>query len=301
VACTLITARTKDRIVVGRLSDLSQYLEDPGPQPRETGTLPFFCVPGIGGSVLQLNALAQRLGTATPLVALRVVFDSEHGPDRVEDFAARAVKTMLDHQPRGPFLLGGYSGGATIAFAMAQQLTALGHEVALLALIDTRRPGWRLSARTAPMVAFNFIRNIRGWLRDDLAHSSPRQAWKDVRRHVRQFAGRGMGVEKIIDLSRYPPELRAAMQREYDMLDAYRPLPWQGRIVLLRAQTQPLLLWHDEAALGWSGLARGGMEIITLPGNHMTMMREPSVSALATALRACIRRVSAELEAASVY
>jgi thioesterase domain-containing protein len=71
--------------------------------------------------------------------------------------------------------------------------------------------------------------------------------------------------------------------------------------VLLRAQTQPLLLWHDEAALGWSGLARGGMEIITLPGNHMTMMREPSVSALATALRACIRRVSAELEAASVY
>src|SRR5262249_15734302 len=40
-------------------------------------------------------------------------------------------------RPRGPYLVGGYCGGGTIALEVAQQLRAMGEEVALLALLDT--------------------------------------------------------------------------------------------------------------------------------------------------------------------
>jgi thioesterase domain-containing protein len=251
---------------------------------------PFYCVPGIGGNVLHLNALAQRMSQAQhTLVALRASFSADSDrPDTVEDIAARTVASMLKRRSYGPFLLGGYSAGASIAFEMARQLTAQGLEVALLALIDTRSPGWRVSARRAPAVAASFVSNLPGWMRDDLAQSSAQQVFKDIRRHMRRIAGAGTAVERVLDVSRYSIEQQIAMQREYEVLEAYRPAPWSGRIALLRAETQPLLLWHDEPALGWSALARGGVEIVRIPGNHSTIMREPHVGALASAVGACM-------------
>jgi thioesterase domain-containing protein len=251
---------------------------------------PFYCVPGIGSNVLHLHALAQRMTQAQhTLVALRAFFGADGSrQDTVEDIAARAVVTMLKRRSDGPFLLGGYSAGASIAFEMARQLTAQGLAVGLLALIDTRSPGWQVSARRVPAVAASFVRNIPGWMRDDLAKSNTRQVFKDIRRHMRLIAGGGTAVERVLDVSRYPAEQRIAMQREYEVLEAYRPEPWSGRIALLRAESQPLLLWHDEPTLGWSALARGGVEIVRIPGNHLTIMREPHVGALASALGACM-------------
>ena len=245
---------------------------------------PFFCVPGIGGNVMNLQALALRLGPAHRLVALRTGLASSQ-PRSVEDLAADVAAAILKHRCQRRLMLGGYSGGAAIAFEVARQLSAAGHEVGMLVLIDTRRPGWRTTARTLPATAWHFVANLPGWVRDDLLLSSRRQAWRNVRRHLRQAMRGRHTLEGIIDTSRYPAEARLAMQREFDLLEAYRPLPWSGPITLIRAQTQPLLLLHDEAALGWSAVAPDGVEVVTLPGNHLTIMREPNVARLAEMLR----------------
>ena len=245
----------------------------------------FFCVPGIGGNVLNLQGLAQRLGPPQRLVALRTGLAS--GTWRgIEELASNVADTVLRHHRSGPLLLGGYSGGAAIAFEMAQQLSAAGHPIGLLALIDTRRPGWRMTSRTAPAVAARFISNLPGWIRDDLSKSSARQTWRNIRRHLRQATRGKATLDGIIDLARYPDDMRRMMQREFELLEAYRPCPWSGRITFLRAQTQPLLLLHDEDALGWSTLAGGGIDVVTIPGNHLTIMREPNVGRLAAELRA---------------
>src|SRR5205085_2838295 len=44
-------------------------------------------------------------------------------------------------QAEGPYFLGGYSFGGTLAFEMAQQLRARGENVALLFMIDSLYPG----------------------------------------------------------------------------------------------------------------------------------------------------------------
>ncbi|TLD34119.1 hypothetical protein PspLS_00335 [Pyricularia sp. CBS 133598] len=59
---------------------------------------------------------------------------------RIEDVASLMVDALLQHQPAGPFMLGGFSGGGILAYEMSRQLTAAGHEVQGLLIIDMRCP-----------------------------------------------------------------------------------------------------------------------------------------------------------------
>src|SRR5262249_16383511 len=62
-------------------------------------------------------------------------------PTTLEDMAAEYVAAIRHAQPEGPYHLGGWSVGGVVALEMAQQLLAMGENVALLALLDTTIPG----------------------------------------------------------------------------------------------------------------------------------------------------------------
>src|SRR5690606_29340174 len=55
--------------------------------------------------------------------------------------ASAYVAALRAAQPEGPYMLGGWSFGGLVAYEMARQLSAAGHEVALLALFDSWAPG----------------------------------------------------------------------------------------------------------------------------------------------------------------
>ncbi|HQR68231.1 MAG TPA: AMP-binding protein, partial [Thermoanaerobaculia bacterium] len=106
-------------------------------QPRGTRP-PFFCVHTATGEVISYRNLARRLGGDQPFYGLR----AERLPDlspryrRMEEMAARYVEEIRSVQPRGPYHLGGLSGGAMVAFEMARQLREAGEEVRALVLLD---------------------------------------------------------------------------------------------------------------------------------------------------------------------
>jgi MbtH protein len=78
----------------------------------------------------------------------------------------------------------------------------------------------------------------------------------------------------------------------FRVLLAYEPRPYAGRVTLLRARAQPLsrLARHD---LGWGDLAAGGVEVMVVPGSHVTVLQEPHVSVLGRQLRVCLARAQA--------
>ena len=100
---------------------------------------PFFCIHGAGGNVLIYRELAQRLGPDQPFYGLQAVgLDASCPPlTSIEEMAAAYAKEIRKKQPRGPYFLGGYCMGGTVAYEIAQQLHAQGERVALLALFDT--------------------------------------------------------------------------------------------------------------------------------------------------------------------
>jgi amino acid adenylation domain-containing protein len=91
--------------------------------------------------------------------------DGETAPyTSVEDIARRYVQAIQSVQPEGPYLLGGHSFGGHIAFEMARQLEAMGHEVGALVLIDCPAPATLNLSRTwdesALLLAFASILGI---------------------------------------------------------------------------------------------------------------------------------------------
>ena len=67
----------------------------------------------------------------------------------------------------------------------------------------------------------------------------------------------------------------------------YVPDSYPGRITLFRSSEgyQYLEQRSPDPLLGWGKIANGGLEVYEVPGNHMQIVREPSVKALGEQLR----------------
>jgi pimeloyl-ACP methyl ester carboxylesterase len=111
-------------------------------QPKGSNP-PFFCVHPIFGVVFPYYELAYHLGKNQPFYGLQPRgIDGEQPPiTRIEDMAAYYIEALRVVQPKGPYFLGGWSFGGLVAFEMAQQLQKSGHEVGLVAMLDTLAPG----------------------------------------------------------------------------------------------------------------------------------------------------------------
>ncbi len=110
---------------------------------RTSGSLPpIFCAAGMGGNPMNLRHLAYYLGDEQPFYGLqhRGTDGREAPHESVEEMAAEYLRDMREVQPRGPYYIGGFSGGGTAAYELAQQLTQQGEEVGLLFMLDSLCP-----------------------------------------------------------------------------------------------------------------------------------------------------------------
>ncbi|MGH9507230.1 MAG: thioesterase domain-containing protein, partial [Terriglobales bacterium] len=86
---------------------------------------PLFLVHDGTGEVLCYRTLARRLGTERPVYGFQWAGRAaEAGALTVEALATHYVQELQRAQPQGPYYLGGYCGGGTVAYEMAQQFTA---------------------------------------------------------------------------------------------------------------------------------------------------------------------------------
>src|SRR6185369_12996311 len=105
-------------------------------------TRPLFLVHPVGGNVLCYAQLVRQLGPSQAVYAFQAQgLDGETTPhEQIETMATQYLEAMLEVQPEGPYLLGGWSMGGAVAFEMAQQLRMRGERVAMLALLDSYVP-----------------------------------------------------------------------------------------------------------------------------------------------------------------
>jgi thioesterase domain-containing protein len=94
-------------------------------------------------------------------------------------------------------------------------------------------------------------------------------------------------IEEMGDLFQFSEHHRKVARAQSRALRRYTAQVYPGRITLFRARMQPIFSSHKPDK-GWSRLAAGGLEIRTVPGNHLAMLQEPHVKAFAKELRACL-------------
>ena len=202
------------------------------------------------------------------------------------------LKEIDTIQPKGPYFLGGGGGGGKIAFEMAQQLTAQGQKVALLALIDSVPP--RLNSTGLNPVRYQ--KSSSWYFRHLVYHIKHRQLSQAVKRNVFNRV-----LKRWRIFHRYIPSQVHRLQRVRDaqiraILD-YEPEVYPGRMTyFLREEFSN----NPQIRTGaWGELAGGGLDIRIIPGDrnmgdHGNIFRKPHVRVLAQQLKACLDKAQAE-------
>lgn len=245
---------------------------------RGGARIPFVCVHGAGGNVLNFRDLSRAMGPLQPFYGLQCAgIDGVTKPhDSIEAMAEAYLAEVRELAPRGPYLLGGYSGGGLVALEMARRITSEGGEVALLVMIDTFHP--QMPIRDVTMRVR--LARARGEGVDYLRSAIRRRIdERDKRRmlgEVDRLCARGEPI---------PPELRDVyLTRNFERVAArYRPKPWNGRAVLFRAAELPYIYGNAGRAYGWDALI-SHVAVEPVPGDHATLLLEPNATVLTDAL-----------------
>ena len=262
---------------------------------------PLFLVHPAGGQVFPYIHLARHLGSDQPCYGLQSKgLEEGQEPDtRIEDMAAHYIQALRTVQPKGPYLLGGWSMGGVVAFEMAQQLRALGERVALLALIDGRIPTSEESFPEGDAEALALVERYFGVSFGSMDSLTALPEDEQLAFVLEQAKSAGL-VPAELDVSearRFVKVLRNDLQatRNYGL----RRFP--GRVTFFRA-SEIMAESATDPTMGWGDWADEGVELHRVPGNHANLMYEPHVETLAATLTACLaaaRASEGELDAAN--
>ena len=262
---------------------------------------PLFCVHPAGGTVLCYLDLARRLGTDQPIYGLEARgLDGTCTPSaQISEMATRYIDALRVVQPSGPYHLGGWCVGGTIAFEMASQLRQMGEVVKFLFLIDSYAPAPNEdedSAENDDIIPTDnairlamFVKGLGGHFGKEviITPDELRQLTAEEQRLavLARLQAEGMmppdaGIEQLENyLNVYMSNGRA--------LNTYSPQAYLGQMTLFRAMHEPLHQYFDDT-LGWGRFTADPITIYDVPGNHSTMIFEPNVQVLAEKLEACL-------------
>ncbi|MCB0207968.1 MAG: amino acid adenylation domain-containing protein [Anaerolineae bacterium] len=245
---------------------------------------PLFLVHPVAGVVFPYYELALQIGTKQPVYGLQSVgIAGEAEPlTQVEAMAETYLEAIRHVQPEGPYQLAGWSFGGLVALEMAQQLHQAGQAVGLLAVIDT--PLTVSPVGASKLFLTTVLPHLRPYMSDYLAQQADRErsSWW-VRRLSRLVQKNGDGTPKLDfdtpEVQRLLRVLRANLRAGRQ----YQPLPYLGRVTLFKTQAG-----HPGATWGWGDITRGGIELHSIPGHHMNVLRSPQVEVLAEKLATCL-------------
>jgi len=179
-------------------------------------------------------------------------------PDSVESLAARYTALLAEHNIRAPFVVGGWSFGGLVAYEMARQQS---HSLPLVILIDSYVFGDAAAMRPVADRALD-IRAKQEFLAQYSVHTDTRGLPDDE-------------VERLYDVLR--SNLIAA--------GGYRPLPYDGAVVSIRASRHA-----GDPDASWRTLVRN-FHCEAVIANHFSIMESPALGSVADLVRAYLERV----------
>jgi amino acid adenylation domain-containing protein len=255
---------------------------------RAGGTqAPLICVHPAGGTVMCYADLAVALGIDHPVYALQApgLTDGARALHTVEAMARTYLDVILAHQPKGPYMLAGWSSGGLIAYQMAKELKSRGLEVALLALLDTYAPS---ALSLSPSATHDDVQNLLNLFN---GHSALCEA------DLRELDATAR-LSFVLDMAKQANLVPA----DYDSVDArrqldvfaamsdaaavYRPGRYDGKVLLFSARqgTAAAVLHPHDASHGWQPLVDGQLLVLPMPCDHLGLVKPPIVSTVANTI-----------------
>lgn len=211
---------------------------------------PIFFVAGGGGLGLAFVGLSRRLPDRAAYALQMHGMERRGLPDwTVRRAARRSIRALKTVQPHGPYVIAGHSYGGIVAFEMAHLLTEAGEQVQLLAILDSFPPDPKHHPAPEPRPLAVRIKAGLGLLATGWATTpGTGNYWRFF--DLTSFIGRH-----------------------------HRSKPYAGDAVVMVADSE-----HRDLRSAWAGHLTGHWDLVEVPGDHLSMLREPHVSAVADVL-----------------
>lgn len=231
---------------------------------------PFFYVHGADGHTID-SLIGKYIDPDRPFYGLRAVGrDGKEPPHTcVEEMAAYYIQEIQTVQPEGPYLLGGRCTGGNIALEMAQQLKKHSQKVLSVVMVDSPKP---LLTEEEKVGYWNAI-----------AHE--------------QIKWSGKLTNDGSDLSLLETDFNPQVfEHNLQIPVNHVPKMYSGRVVYFSAQEKSkdssiASLLQPNA---WNRWVSSGIEVYEVPGDHLSMTKEPNALVLANELSNCLNRAEHE-------
>lgn len=266
------------------------------------------------------RAVARALGPDQPIYSLAPpdFATLEEYPRTTGEWVELLLPLMRRLDLRGELLLAGWSFGGVMALELAERLAAEGERIALVLMIDTRKPksrpetkpGMRMPVRlrkfARQLLAYSELETRRerlAYLRlrlDPMLGIAKRRA-RRVKRAARRERKQTRAAERVAKAARSnaPPESLIVtswsgermtfLQRTIHVAYLkYRTHPTQLPIALLRT-AESMERAGDDPALGWWPLARGRFHVEWVAGTHWTIFEADHIASLAPRIDHALR------------
>jgi surfactin family lipopeptide synthetase A len=253
---------------------------------------PLFLVHGAGGNILLYRDLVKNLGKDQPVYGIESIgVNGNYKLDlSIEEMAAKYIKDMKKVSPEGPYLLGGYCMGGTIALEMARQLELeQSNNVILLALLES----YNLNGQKKPFIFryYNKVQNIIFHI-ENLLSLNVNEMFRFLKDKAQTEQSRFLlrikiGIVKIskkfgLNFGRDYPHFHLEELNDRAQL-LYHPKEYKGAITLFRPIKH--FAGANDPNFGWADFAEKGVNTIKLNVRPRGMLVEPFVKDLAIKLR----------------
>ena len=232
----------------------------------------------------------QPEGTKTPIIILPAslylrTFASGFSPDRpvyslypidngrivyrnsVQETAEDYFRNLVEFLPHGPYLLFGHSGYGFFVLELARLLIRNGKKDVFIGLLDSYPPGPLRPARFRDRIKIHS---------DNLHRMNPREIVQYFKESAGRFSERNSSLiaKQRLDQHKqagdtYRVERLLELKYEPDLID----FP----VTLFEATERPWYIRWNRME-NWQKFLRGTLEIIYIPGNHISALEPPHVT-----------------------
>jgi amino acid adenylation domain-containing protein len=284
---TLFNNTTIEKLAAKINSDEEERWESLVPI-RSTGSKsPVYLIHGGGLNIILFKTLAKDLPPDQPVYAFQALGlnKATHIPDTIEEIAAIYVKELLEANADGPYHLAGYSLGGFIAWEMARQLTAKGKHIKSLSILDTYAGAKIENNGIFGKIATKILRQFK---KIPFIINSIKLYPKDtVDYQLMMLRDRlnGQGTDKDIpDVEFFSPYEKQIYNTYRAAQTHYKLEPANLKVTVFKVEKR-LYFLDDLEQLGWGKLAKSGVQVKVVPGDHKTFLYPPHDIAFAALLQ----------------